>query len=121
MTEECASEGPLDRRVRALADAFADDYEGRELDAGSLARAMTFAATTRVPDGISAGEEGGIYLSWRTHDESLSIHFQVSGPTVWAGTREGKRPYGTGEPLADDWCFLRSNVGGEATPTAGTA
>lgn len=114
--------GQVDRQVRALADAFAEDYNGRELDAGSVARALAFVAATRGPDAVSAGEEGGIYMNWRAANESLSVHFQVNGPTVWAGNREGKRPYGAGEPLADDWCCLRSNDQHErASPVPGAS
>jgi uncharacterized protein YcaQ len=113
MTEELNSDagvGPLDGRVRALAEAFREDYDGRELDALSVIRAVAFAATVRAPDTVSAGEEGGVYLGWKSAKESLAVHFLVSGATVWAGVRNGKRPYGSGEPLAQGWCCLRSNV-----------
>lgn len=105
---------PLAELLSDLASAYGDDYPGRSLDAGLMQRVLHYCAGKPVEDGVSAGESGTICVTWSGAGESLTVQFNPSGQAVWAGSKDGRRPYGAGLPVVGDWACLTPNVGGEA-------
>jgi hypothetical protein len=100
----------LAERLALLADAYRDDYLGREIDSGLLQRVQWYCADKPDPESIGAGEMGTVCVTWSAGDETLSCEFGRSGGAVWAGSKGDGRRWAAGYPLPSEWACLRPNV-----------
>ena len=97
-----AAEASLDARIKSLAAAFTEDYEGAFLRQSSVEALRLFVNATGIePPNISAESTGMVIATWRGAPErSASIRF-VDWSTLHYALHVGKsRTYGVGTATA---------------------
>lgn len=90
-------------RVRQLASAYADDYEGRFLSADALGWLLGFlesATSLGYPD-LTATPAGDLYAEWRgPKGQRLTIEFLASGEALYLLFSPNPKHYGRMDRLS---------------------